>query len=326
MKKNFIRIITLVIVLSLTLGQFAFADTKEVINVDKENIGYNFKDYLSVLPFKLSKADELKAKSYFTRMNEAFSKGKWSTASDQIEKLYDVIDDYWISEKTFEVLVPLKEWQVAIKNFFTDEQEKAMDKLLSEVKVLRKKKEFKAYFAKIKEIYSFYFTTLGESIGDVNGDYLLIAYIKDGDKVSYDKLIDYTFEDYLSILPFDIEDKDYNKGKAIFGKIVNALEKKNDKLAKNLTKDLNKVILPYWFKVSVRKLVLPHEDYKNNAIKFFDRSEILELEKNFEAVEAARRVKNYEGYFEGISTYYKNFGSAISNYYGDIFGELVFLD
>ena len=352
MFKKFKISVVLVIVLSLMMGQFAFASNDSLIDTEEHYI-YNVENYLKSLPFALRRGDEIIVKNIFKKLVLAYENDDIELADELYESLYDVIGEYWMHKVYLKRMLPVDQMRKSVDKMFTQAQKEAFDKLLKDLDALRKKNDFKGYFAKINEIYKFYYDNLGKTIGDSHDELLLITYIKDGDKITDDDLINYKFNDYLEILPFNIKDKDYPKANLMFDKIVKKLEeslkieiKKDDsptvkkekqvkideimKDAKLLTKDLYDFLAPYWLTQETLDNLVPHKKYIKEFIHTFSHKHKLKAHNAYINVEkklelAKKDDKAFDAYFKSIHDYYNELGEIIREYYDDVFDEIIFV-
>lgn len=352
MFKKFQIAIVLVVIFSMLASPIALATNDSLVDSEEHYI-YNVDNYLKMLPFSLRRGDEVIVRGIFKKLVQAYEQDDVELAEELYDSLYDVIGEYWMHKVYLKRLLPVDEMKKSVEKMFTKAQKDAFEKHLSELDKLRDKKEFKAYFAKIKEIYKFYYDALAKTIGDSHDELLLITYVKDGDKITNDQLINYTFNDYLEILPFELNDKDYVKGKIMFEKIVDRLEetlkieiKKDDsaavkkekqekidklmKEAKMLTKDLYDFLAPNWLTDKALNTLVPHKAYIKEFIHTFSHGDKKRAHDAYQAIlkahEAAKKdEKAFDNYFKSINNYYKVLGDIIREYYDDLFEEIIFV-
>ncbi|MCT4631325.1 MAG: hypothetical protein N4A76_01145 [Firmicutes bacterium] len=325
MKKILASILLTISILSASLN-YTYADEKQITKFQKESTSeISIEKYISILPFDLSKEDMIKSKKLLRAINEAFNKNELALAQEKIDEFYVIVSKYWMSENTLRILLPFNEMMKFGSDLFTNEEKEFLQNQYKKLNKLRTEKKFEEYFKLIKEIHNQYYDTLGKSIGDANSELQLIQYIKGGDQLTAKDLIDYTFDDYLHVLPFEIKDTDYEKGKDIFARVVDSLKKEKHQEAQKITLELNNLLAPYWIKDETLSLILPHEKYSKEAIQYFPRMRQLELNNIYSEVKVAQKNENYDIYFSSINKYFSTLGLSIKEYYNDYFDEIVFI-
>jgi hypothetical protein len=323
------KIIMLLMCVSILMGSglisFADVDTEVSRVIERHNFDYTMKEYESVLPFKLSTEDYKVAEKLFNEIGKAFEKNNLNQAHEKMEGFYKVMSKYWLSETTLKTLLPFEDMMKFGGKILLDEQKLALNESYNLLKDLKEKNDLQGYFAQIRKIHSDYYLAIGKSVGDTNDELRLVQYIKGADKLTAKDLKNYTYNDYLQILPFHISDQDYTKGQHLFDEIIKALKNENMEGAKKLTGKLNDLLAPYWISDDALNMLVPHEDYQEKAIQFFPRKDQLVMNDAFEAIKKAQEEKNYDAYFKAIDTYFDEFAFGIQAFYVDYFDEIVFI-
>ncbi len=323
------KLITLLICFTLAFGgsAFSFADTVNTANLTMNKYGFDYtlEDYLSVLPFKMSTKDTVKSNKLFNDIGLAFEKNQLKKAEELLQAFYDVVGKYWLGKDTLTTLLPFKDMMAFGGRILTDTQKQSFQKEFDKLAELKKKKDLEGYFAQIKKIHFDYYNAIGSAVGDVNNELQLVQYIKGADQLTDQDLVDYTFEDYLSILPFEINTKDFRAGNKIFKEIGEKLKADDTKAAKLLTGKLNDLLAPYWISKDTLDTVVPHKIYQEQIISSLSRKNQLEMNAAYEDVLTAQKEGDFDKYFASIDTYFHKLALAIKSMYADYFDEIVFI-
>ncbi|MCH4887084.1 hypothetical protein EZV73_05860 [Acidaminobacter sp. JC074] len=334
MLKRFMILVLSFVMLLSSVPAFAETNDDLIKKVEKYGFDYTYEKYLNILPFEMVEKDKEAARGLFNEIGYAFFRNDLEKARELLDEFYGIISKYWMNSKTLNVLLPLDEMLKEGGQLITPEDEKSLRDAYKKLAEIRNKKDFEAYFKQIQEIYNDFYDVLAKSIGDVNNELQLVQYIKGADKLTIKDLSNYNFNDYLEILPFDLNDSDYAKGKKIFKDIIDHLKANEDKEAKIDVEKLNDILAPYWIKDKTFKALLPHESYQYKAINHFSRKGQMAMfdaykkaQDAFKAVKESKEISDelYDEYFEAINDYYKVFGQQIREYYGDFFEEVVFI-
>ncbi len=325
MKKLLALLLAFTLVLGGSAFSFAAESTSVVTAMDKGQFKYTMKEFEALLPFKLSPADAETIEKTFIEINYAFMLGKLDKAEILLKGYYSVIKKYWMAENTLKVLLPFEDMMTFGGKLMTPEDKEAIEKKFASLAKLRKDGQMEDYFKVIKSIHTDYYKLIGDAVGDTQNELQLLQYIKGADKLTPSDLVNYTYEDYLYILPFTLKDKDFVKGEKIFKAIIVKLKANDMDAAKKLTKDLHGFMAPYWISDEALKTIVPHEKYTKQAIKFFTRKNQLDLNTVYKAIVKAQKTADFDAYFKAIDKYYKTFGESIQEFYDDYFDEVVFI-
>jgi len=292
---------------------------------DKSAFEYTLDEYEEILPFKINLEDRKIVAKLFTEIGIAFEKNDLKEADIKLKAFYSVIGKYWTSENTLKTLLPFGEMMKFGGSIMTPEQKENLEIEFKKLATLRSKNDLEAYFDQIKKIHGVYYMSIGQNIGDTNNELQLIQYIKGADLLTPEDLQNYTFKDYLEILPFDISDEDFVKGEMIFKNVIEELKANNLEKAKLHTSQLNNLLAPYWIKKSTLNLLISHKENEENLLQYMSRKDRIEINNAYESVVKARETKDFDAFFLSIDTYYHLIGQAIKNMYTDIFDEIVFI-
>lgn len=324
-KKTLILLLVFTLIFSNTAAVFADKSLDRPKSMKENNFAYTMKEYESILPFKLTSEETVEATKHFNMINKSFDNGDYKQAEASLEAFYKIMSTHWISLNTLSVLLPYEDMMKFGGQILTEDQKEELDTLFKQLKLLRKEKKFEAYFALIRQIHERYYEKVATALGDTNKELQLLQYIKGADQLTSNDLLNYSFDDYLEILPFDINDKDYHSGKIIFKDIIKALKQNNEDKSKSLMAELNNLIAPYWISDKTFKTIVPHERYTKEDIPYFSREDQITLNKLYDSIEDARLAKDYDLYFSTINRYFQTYGHSIQGFYADYFDEIVFI-